>query len=222
MQTIKFDYDAFLVAQDGAETLVETTSADVAKAAGKYDERNKYEPLIGVTESGMIVEPLETLLLENDEIDQVLEFPYGKSEQNLIKVYKSRDFIRNTGIKKPVKGTLVNIDGKPGTVSGASPTRVMVDFNHKYAGKNLRYSVKVLSRHTEGLELVDDIMKAFGVSGHAVSRDDEFVRILLPNVLQNSPAWRTLKWKVISTLYKAGFDRIQFVENYMEPTHEPK
>lgn len=68
--------------------------------------------------------------------------PFGERKQELIKIIPLSEFAKHN--IKPFVGLIVNIDGKRGIVRSISGGRVIVDFNHPVAGKDLVYEVEVI------------------------------------------------------------------------------
>ncbi|HIP66739.1 MAG TPA: hypothetical protein EYH09_01255 [Candidatus Nanopusillus sp.] len=68
--------------------------------------------------------------------------PFGERKDELIKIIPLSEFIRR-GIR-PSPGLIVNVDGRKGIILSISGGRVIVDFNHPVAGKDLIYEVEVI------------------------------------------------------------------------------
>ena len=62
-----------------------------------------------------------------------------KYDENLVKIIPLSEF-RRFGIN-PVPGMVVNVDGRLATIRAVSGGRVIVDFNHPFAGKTLVFYV---------------------------------------------------------------------------------
>jgi len=80
--------------------------------------------------------------------DFILKKPYGEREEENIKIIPMIEFNRRGISPKP--GLVINVDGKVGVIRSVNSGRVIVDFNHPLAGKDLVYRIEVL-------EEVDDL-----------------------------------------------------------------
>jgi len=84
--------------------------------------------------------------LEKAEIgkvyDFVLEKPYGERKEENIKIIPIIEFNKRGITPKP--GLVIRVDEKVGTIRSINSGRVIVDFNHPLAGKDLVYRIEVL------------------------------------------------------------------------------
>ncbi len=110
-----------------------------------YDERERIIP-IG---NGFLPKKVEETIKQHkigDEYEITLkpEDAYGKRTHELIKMIPMKYFIREN--INPTRGMLVNVDGILGKVISVGSGRVMVDFNHPLAGKELKFSIKLIEK----------------------------------------------------------------------------
>src|SRR3989344_580469 len=69
---------------------------------------------------------------------------FGKKDPKLIRIIPSRIF-KEKNIN-PFPGLQVNIDNIIGTIRSVSSGRIIIDFNHPLAGKNLIYQIKIIKK----------------------------------------------------------------------------
>ncbi len=143
--------------------VIETTSAEVAKEAGIYDEKKRYGPRIVVVGEGSLLPGLEEALIgmkegEEKEIEIPPEKAYGPRDPKKIKRYSLGEF-RKAGIKNVYPGMVVEIGGNIGIVKSVSGGRVVVDFNNPLAGKTIKAKVKVLKIYKEPKDKVVKVVK---------------------------------------------------------------
>ena len=130
------------------DELYETTSEEVAKKKGKFDESKKYGPKLVIVGSGMLHKEVES---------QILGLHEGESKKGKISADKAfgirdpskiRAYIRRRIEKRIDKalnvGDVIEIDGKIGVVESITGGRVRISFNHPLAGRGLDYEVKVV------------------------------------------------------------------------------
>ncbi len=140
---IKIDYVGML--EDGS--VFDTTIEEEAKKANIYDENVEYKPQLVLVGKKQMIEGLEEGILgmkenEEKEIFVAYEKGFGKRDATLFRIIPLSKFKEEK--INPVPGMVVNIDGNDGIIQSISGGRVIVDFNHPLAGKNLRYRVKVI------------------------------------------------------------------------------
>ncbi|MFH8119670.1 MAG: peptidylprolyl isomerase [Candidatus Aenigmatarchaeota archaeon] len=140
---IKIDYVGML--EDGS--VFDTTIEEEAKKANIYDEKVKYKPALMLVGSGQAIQGLEEGVLgveenEEKEIFVPYEKAYGSRDASLFRIIPLSRFKEEK--IDPIPGMIVNIDGRDGIIQSVSGGRVLVDFNHPLAGKNLKYKIKVV------------------------------------------------------------------------------
>ncbi len=103
--------------------------------------------------------------------------PFGERKEDLLKIVPYSEFVKR-GIR-PMPGMIVSIDGKQGiirTVSG----RVIVDFNHPFAGKNLVYEIEVIREITDLAEKVKGTFEfLFGLPRDLLEVKEEEGKVVL-------------------------------------------
>ncbi|ENN96780.1 FKBP-type peptidylprolyl isomerase [Methanocaldococcus villosus KIN24-T80] len=156
---IKISYDGYV---DGK--LFDTTNEELAKKEGIYNPNIVYGPVPIFAGEGMVVKGLDEILLEMDvgeEKEVVLppEKAFGKRDPAKIKLVPMREFIKR-GIK-PIVGLRVNIDGEIGRIVKAEGGRVLVDFNHELAGKEVKYRIKIEEKVEGDENIIREIFNMF-------------------------------------------------------------
>ncbi len=127
--------------------VVETTSEAVAREAGIYSEEDKYGPKLVVIGSGELPPGLEEALAnlrESEEVEVVLppEKAFGRRDPSKVRVLSARE-LSSRGIV-PRVGMTVEVRGERGVVLSVGSGRVIVDFNHPLAGREVLCKVKLV------------------------------------------------------------------------------
>lgn len=154
----------------------DTTSAEVAKLAGLYDENTKdnfknFKICVG---QGMILEGLD-LSLENKEINKEyeIELPpekaFGKRHPELVKLVPSKMFLEKNIFPKP--GMVFSLDGILIKIISVSGGRVLIDMNNPLAGKEVIYKFKAL-RFIEDIKEKAEILEKFMLKANSEIRVD--------------------------------------------------
>lgn len=141
---VLLDY-TLLLKEDGR--VIETTSEEVAKGAGVYSEDAEYAPRLVVIGSGELPSGLEEALKEMEEGEEreiVLppEKAFGRRDPSKVKVLPARELSARGVV--PRVGMEVEVRGDRGVVLSVGSGRVIVDFNHPLAGKEVVYRVKLV------------------------------------------------------------------------------
>ncbi len=158
---IKLEYDGY-VKETGS--LFDTTDKAKAKDAGIFNERVEYGPITVIVGQGFVIQGLDEALEgkkvgDSFKVEIPPEKAFGKKNGKLFRLIPTRYFTKNK--ITPVAGMQVVIDNVPGIVKTVSPGRVIVDFNHPLAGKNLVYDVKIVEEVKKPEEIVKAIVGFF-------------------------------------------------------------
>ena len=121
----------------------DTTIKEEAEKAGIYDENTEYSPVIICVGEAHILKAIDDFLIGKEPGNYTLklnpEEAFGSRNPKLLKLISKSNFTRNK--IEPFIGLRVNIDGFLGTITSITSNRVLVDFNHPLAGKNIVYKL---------------------------------------------------------------------------------
>ena len=125
--------------------IFDLTSEKEAKKHNLYNEKASYGPVIICIGQGDLLKNLDEQLIGKDlkkyTIDIPTEKAFGKKDPKLMKVVSVNIFKKQK--ISPFPGLRLNIDGIIGTVRSVSGGRIVMDFNHPLAGRNLTYEIKI-------------------------------------------------------------------------------
>ncbi len=158
---IRLEYDGY-VKETGS--LFDTTNEKKAKEAGIFNPKVEYGPITVIVGQGFVIQGLDEALEgkkigESFKVEIPPEKAFGNKSGKLLRLIPTRYFTKNK--ITPVAGMQVVIDNVPGVVKTVSPGRVIVDFNHPLAGKNLIYDVKIVEEVKKPEEVVQAIVGFF-------------------------------------------------------------
>jgi len=168
---IELDYTGKLI--DG--TVFDTTEKKVAKEVG-FNERLKVAPATICVGEKQILPGLDDQLIGKDigqeyEIKLSPENAFGKRDIKRLKVMPMSAFKEHK--MQPIPGLQIEADGELGTVSSVSGGRVIVNFNHPLAGKEVIYQIKVTRKITDA----QDQIKSFLNTSLKFSEDKYTVKV---------------------------------------------
>lgn len=164
--------------------VVETTSESVAKEAGIYSEGARYGPKLVVIGSGELPPGLEEALSnvqEGQEIEITLppEKAFGKRDPSKVRVLPARE-LSSRGIV-PRVGMEIEVRGERGVILSVGSGRVIVDFNHPLAGREVTYKLKVVKVVRDVQEKVKSFLERdVGAEGIEVSVEGGEVTLKVP------------------------------------------
>src|SRR6267143_1215477 len=208
--------------------LFETTDEALAREKGLWHEGHIYKPRVLILggESSDIPTGLELDMLKakvGEKREAVLEpkDAFGAHNPLLVETVSVRELVR-LGIE-PEVGAAVTRRNRTGYIAGIFGGRVRVDYNHRLAGKALKYEYTVREVAEKPEEKVRAILDLH------YGRSEEFrpeihgksVTIKVPDVCKFDPAWAQQKLRIVLDLREhAGFDTVSFVEEYVKKKAE--
>jgi len=227
------EYDAWIVdVGSDKDDLFDTTSEEVAKKADMHDEKAVYEPRPFIAGVEGMHKGLGEILLEA-EVDKEynMEIPpeqaFGERDAKLVEVHSKAEILRLPEYRKekgkdpkmPSPGQDVNLKGKMGRITMVTAGRVRVDFNHRLAGKTLKYKYKIASVAKTPEEKVKAILSIhYGrENDFGLEIDDKTAKLVLADLCKYDAYWHQVKIRVVSDLREyTGIDTIQFIEEYIK------
>ena len=187
--------------------LISTTKEDVAKADNIFDEKKKYkDAVIIVGSEGLFKEINESF--KNAETGKEYEVlvpakdAYGLRDNKNIKVVPMREFQRNK--INPEMGKEVNINNKVGRIISVTPGRVLIDYNHELAGKDLYYKYEIKKTIND----VDGKVKAIIDMNYSISDnfevtvDNNTINMQIPEEAKFDINWVDSKYKIVNDVRK--------------------
>lgn len=224
-RVLEIDYTG----RDSADAKVfDTTRADVAKAAGVFDGRTLYRPLILIENGGELLPALEktlsqmkagekkTLKLEPTEA-------FGNRNPELVRVVPLKQFQARQ--INPTPGLDVMIDQYRGRVQSVSGGRVRVDFNHPLAGKTAEFELELKALYETEKDKVQAVFKKFFVSegenAPVVNITAESCEVALPGLADGRV--QQLKQSFANAVFDVTekIQKVRFVENVERTKPEP-
>ncbi len=146
-----------------AETgeVFDTTKESVAKEHGLAGRNVTFEPLTVCVGEGFLLPALDAALVGKGpegtfSITLSAEDAFGKKRADRIKLMPLSAFKKQEVVPQP--GLEVDIDGVRGVVRNVTGNRIIVDFNHPLAGKELTYEVMLEGTVDELPEQVEAIV----------------------------------------------------------------
>ncbi|MEX0921002.1 MAG: peptidylprolyl isomerase [Candidatus Pacearchaeota archaeon] len=148
----------------GGDVFDSTKKEDLEKLHSGHNHPIKSKPLIFCVGKGMFLESLDKFLLGKEvgkkyEVDLTPEKAFGKRDISKIQRIPSKVFMEQK--VNPVPGAVFNFDGRVGKILTSSGGRVVVDFNHSLAGKDVSYKINVLRKVTDMDEKVSAVNDFF-------------------------------------------------------------
>ena len=134
--------------------------SNIKKDLKDLDPKANPEPFVFALGHQMFLDSLDDFLIKKEvgksyEIELTPEKAFGKRDPKAIQIVPPRIF--KEGNLNPVPGAVFNFDGRPAKVLSVNGGRIMVDFNHPLAGKEIIYNLKILRK----VEDKNEQIKAF-------------------------------------------------------------
>ena len=179
---IEIDYTGKLI--DG--TVFDTTLEEVAKKNSIHNDKTKYNPLVVCVGEQQVVRGLDKALVgkeigKNFTIKVTADQAFGKKDIKMIKLVPMSVFRKQNIMPQP--GLQLNIDGQIVTILRANGGRILVDFNHPLAGKEISYEVKINKTITDPSEKIKSYLRVSFPISQEVSVHENKAIVYIPGDL---------------------------------------
>ena len=139
----------------------DTTSETVAKSSKIHTKGAQYQPIVICVGERHILPGIDEFLEGKEPGQYKVEFSadkaFGKKDATRLKMIPTSKFEEQD--IKPVAGLRLNIDNHVGIIKSVSGGRIVVDFNHPLAGKDVKYEIKVNKIVTDKKAQVDSVLR---------------------------------------------------------------
>lgn len=148
------------IKEDGI--IFDTNQEKTARENGLYGKHLDYSPAVICVGENSVLKGLDEQIIGKETGQECTfeishENAFGKKDAKLIQLIPINRF-RQQNIQ-PIPGLQLNIDGVFGIVKTVSGGRVLVDFNHPLAGKDLVYNVKINRLVDDEKEKIRSLLK---------------------------------------------------------------
>src|SRR2546425_6673173 len=153
------DYEGWVLKPNGTRTLFDTTRAEAAKKADRFDEKKVYAEFPIIVGHGRILPGLDEALI-GAEIgkETTIRIPpekgAGERDPKLVELHPLREFLKQE--IHPDVGMEVSLGGRKGTITQVTGGRVRIDYNNPLAGRTIEYTFRV----TKKAETIEEKLRA--------------------------------------------------------------
>jgi peptidylprolyl isomerase len=208
--------------------IFESTLNDDAKNLQSFDPSTKYEPRLVSIGDGWVIKGLDEALSnakpgDKLDIDIPPEKGFGIRDPSKIRMVPQRKFGEKADELKP--GDTIDIDDRKAIVRFVGSGRVQIDFNHRFAGRTLQYSVNILKLLTDNKEKIVSLIKRrlpieeeklkLGMKGQNLT-------VTIPEESTLIDGIQIIKKAIANDIFKylPALSNIHIIEEYVRPTKE--
>lgn len=154
---------------------------EVAKKEGIHNPKAKYEPLTVCVGQRDVVKGLDDAIVGKEvgksfSVELKPEDAFGKKDPKFMQLISASKFKDSDMV--PYPGLQVTINNTPGVVKTVSGGRILVDFNHPLASREVRYDVEILKLVEDDAEKVRAIAEMhLGIRDATVTVADGVAKI---------------------------------------------
>lgn len=165
----------------GTNHVFDLNDDEVARKEGIYNGKAVYKPLAVCVGQKDVVKGLDEALVGKEvgkkfAVELKPEDAFGRRDPKFMQLVSASKFKDQD--MQPFPGMQVTVNDTPGIVKTISGGRILVDFNHPLAGKEVRYEVEVLKVVTDDAEKVKSIAELhLGMRDPKVAVENGIARI---------------------------------------------
>ena len=202
---IKVNFEMY-VGED--RKLVSTNNKDLAKEKDIFDEKQNYRDAVLIVGSENIFKEINESFKNSEEgkeyeVEIKASDAYGLRDPKNIKVHTFREFQRQN--IEPSIGQEVSLNGRRGKVVSITPGRIIVDYNHQWAGKDVYYKYTVLGKVEDKPGKVKALIDYnYNVDSETfeVKDSDSEIEIVVPEQTKFDPMWLESKYRIVNDIRK--------------------
>lgn len=141
--------------------IFDTTLADVAQQQHLHSDKTKYGPAIVCVGEQQLLPGLDAQLVDKEvgkeySVTLAPENAFGKRDIKKVRIIPRSTFREHK--TEPHPGLQIDVDGERGIVSNVSGGRVIVNFNHPLAGKEVMYTFKIRRKVEDAAEQITSFL----------------------------------------------------------------
>ncbi|MFP3910324.1 MAG: FKBP-type peptidyl-prolyl cis-trans isomerase, partial [Archaeoglobaceae archaeon] len=208
---VKIGYTAKL--DDG--TVIDTTDEEVAKENDIFNERATYGDITVVVGERQVITGLDEQL-EGKEVgfQGEIEVPSDKAFGAYDPENKDYVSLKQLG-ERPNIGQRVQVDQKYGYVERIIGRRVIVDFNHPFAGRDISFEVDINEKIEDLKEKIDAIFHIYTGQHVDIEIEDKKVRVEVPRGASLDQYFLMGKFSASNAIFKhLDVDELELVETF--------
>ncbi len=196
--------------------IFDLTDEELAKKENIHNEKTQYGPVTIVVGAGHLIKGIDKALVgkkvgENFKIDVEPEDAFGKKNPKLLKIIPEKIFKKQE--VRPQPGMTINVDNAVGYIVSTSAGRVVVDFNHPLAGKELNYEITVNKKIEGKEEKIESLLSLFtGKEDFNVNIENKEAKIKYDGKKQINPKMKELIVKEIKKYI--DIEKVEFTEEF--------
>ena len=202
---IKVNFEMY-VGED--RKLVSTNNMQLAKDNDIYDEKLKYKETVLIVGSDNLFKEMNESFRNAEvgkeyEVSIKAEDAYGLRDPKNIKVHTYREFQRQN--VEPELGQEISLNGRRGRVVSLTPGRILVDYNHQWAGKDVLYKytiVGVLENNIDKMKALIDYNYNVDSGEFEVVENDSVIEVDIPEKTKFDAMWLEAKFRIVSDARK--------------------
>ena len=222
-EIVRYDFEVY-----ADDTLIDTTSEELAKEQEIHDENAEYQPRYAIIGMEGPFPGLKDALLQAEtdgesEVEVEPKDAFGERNPRYLDYRRYADIARiaNQQEKDVERGQTLEIDGRIATITLITPARVRIDYNHAHAGKKIRSKVFVRGVLSETDEIINAIlqMNIGNENEFEFSEEDGILSMKVPSSVSLGLDWTTMKLRVVTQLRKhTGIKNIRYIEEFFQKT----
>lgn len=203
-----------------AGMVFDTTDEEKAKEAGIHNPSSTYGPItVGIGKRHVILGLDDEMEGKEPGYETDLSVPpekaFGEHDPKKVEAFQKNQFkeklVKGMSIKVPEKGE--------GTVIDIIGGRVLIDFNHPFAGKTLDYTLRIEERVESAEEIVRGLIQLYIGRQMDLEIADGKLTITLPPGITFDRRWVLWRSRVIHETFESLTDvqEIVLLESFKRP-----
>jgi len=209
-----------IIKDNDTKEILDTTQEDLAKKEGMYSSNIKYKPLKVIFGKGQLLSGVEDNI-KDLEVGKTKTFvlnkdqAFGKRDSGKIKLVSINDFKKQK--INPKVGQHITFGKKSGKIINISGSRVQVDFNHDFSGRDLEYTITLNNIYKKDEQKIKALFNKYFYfipkDKQKINIKEKEVEIILPQMLPKEVEYFKYTF-VQNALDVCDYENIKFSQIY--------
>jgi FKBP-type peptidyl-prolyl cis-trans isomerase 2 len=138
---------------------------------------------------------------EGEKVSLTIKNAYGEKNPDLIQIMPL-SLLRKQGIN-PVPGLIIRVGEIEGIIKSISGGRVIVDFNHPLAGKDIDFEVEIIKKFDNSFDFAKELIESF-IERKLIKKED--VEIKENKIIAKSEAVKDFLEEILNKVYNLNVE----------------
>ncbi|MEO2154907.1 MAG: hypothetical protein ABGW69_03820 [Nanoarchaeota archaeon] len=153
---------------------------------------------------------------EGEKVSLTIKNAYGEKNPDLIQIMPL-SLLRKQGIN-PIPGLIIRVGEIEGIIKSISGGRVIIDFNHPLAGKDIDFEVEIIKKFNSSFDFAKELIESF-IERKLIKK--EYIEIKENKIIAKNKAVKDFLEEILNKVYNLNV-KVELLEENKNENEEKK